>query len=344
MIFLNKNKYTSIELCILIFILLNSFTSTILINSFKDFSTIEILLSILIFLILGYLLINIIIKVYNDNFIINSINNRIIKLIIILILISLATLIIIYSLFYSSSIIKDILLPNNDMRIIYFLILFTAFFLARKGTKSIVIASNLLFGIEIIIFIITIIFSILNIDPINLLPLNFKIEKLNFLEILSYSIAPICLTLIISKNEINNFNDFKLKFKRTYLLFCIYLIIKILLIISILGIKYTAILRYPEITLFKSINIFNFFKKFEEILIINIFIQNFILISLSINYINQLLNMIKQFKNITIIIPFIIFLIIININELNNNYLLISNCIFIIINLFLYNRKSASKY
>ena len=335
---MDKNKYTSFELSIFIFIILNSFTSTIIINIFKGYSISEIIIPILIYSLLNYIIISQLIKIYSDNFINNSIKNKFIKISIILVLIICSSIIAIYSLFNTSIIIKDVLLREKSLIIISLMILIIATFLASKGLKSIVIASNLLFLILVIFFIITVTFNINNIDPTNLLQSSFKIEKLNFLELTSYSIAPLFLTTIIPKNEIINFNKFSKKLKRTYILWIIYLIFKILFIISILGIKYMSILKYPEIDIFKYINIFDFINKMEEVLILNIFIENFILISLSINYNYQLLCKIKSIKNIIWTTPIIIFLILLNVNVLDNKILFISNIIFIIINLFLYDR------
>ena len=339
MIYLNKNKYTTIELCIMSFILLNSFTSTLLINLFKGYTTIEILLSVGIYSLLGYILINLLIRNHSSNFIDNSIKLKSLKLLIILILIGSTTLMGIYTLFYTSSIIKDVLLPNTSLKLIFLIILSISTFLANKGLKSIVIASNLLFPILFVFFIISIIFNLNNIETINLLPISFEIEKLNFFKILILTFSPLFLILVIPKNEIDNFKTYKYKIKKTYIFFVIYLIIKILFIISILGLNYMSILKYPEITVFKYINIFDFIKRLEEILVLNIFIENFILLSLVIFYNYKLLTKIKSIKHMIIVNPIIMYLILLNINNFNIDFLIYSNILFIIINLFLYDRK-----
>ena len=322
---MNKEKYSSIELSILCFILLNSTFSNVTINLFKGMNTSELLISLLAAFILGFPLI-IIYKRNIPNDLTKS--NILIKLILIINTVILT----IFSLYHFSQIIKDILLPDESIYIIYALIILLTSFLAKKGMKSISIAANLFFILNIFIFLITILFNITNIDPINLLPITIKIEKIDFLSIIIYTISPLFLTYIIPINDNKNI-------KKVYIVFYIYLIIKILFIISILGNKYFSIITYPEITVFKTINIFGLFERIEEILVINIFTTNIILISLAIYYINTLVNSIKNSNKIIYIIPLMIFILLLNIKILNNNILLISNIIFIIINLFIKKRK-----
>lgn len=333
MITLNNEKFNDIELSILSFILLNSFTSTIIINLFKGYNTLEIIISLLISFMLGYPIINYLLKLYKNNYIDNISNSKIIKNII-KIIFSISVLIIgIFSLYYNSTIIKETLLPNNNYMIILILLLSISVFLANKGIKSIAIAANLLFIIFIIVEISSLLFNIPNIDTLNLLPFN-NLEKINFYEPLIYSITPLFMLLIIPKNNIINFNKYKINLKKTYIIYYIYLIIKIIFILSILGISYYEILKYPEITVLKSISIFNFFERLEELLIINIFIENFILLSSVIYYIKNLFN----YKYSIYIISLILFLIVANIPTLNNYILLISNTTFIFFNFITHKR------
>ena len=335
MITLNNEKFNDIELSILSFILLNSFTSTIIINLFKEYNTLEIIISLLISFILGYPIINYLLKLYKNNYIENISNSKIIK-IIIKILFSISVLIIgIFSLYYNSTIIKEILLPNNNYMIILILLLSISVFLASKGLKSIAIAANLLFIIFIIVELSSLLFNIPNIDTLNLLPFN-NLEKINFNEPLIYSITPLFMLLIIPKNNIINFNKYKINLKKAYIIYYIYLIIKIIFILSILGISYYEILKFPGITVLKSISLFNFFERLEEILIINIFIENFILLSLVIYYIKNLFNN----KYSLYIISTVLFLIEIKISYLNNYILIISNTTFIFLNFITHKRKS----
>ena len=119
------------------------------------------------------------------------------------------------------------------------------------------------------------------------------------------------------------------------------MIIKILFIVSILGIKYFSLVAYPEIDVLKMINIFNFFERLEEILIINIFIQNLITSSLSLNYIYNLSkSIIKSNKWMIRIINAIILLLIIKIDVLSDNLLVITATIFIILNTFISLKKT----
>lgn len=339
---MNKEKYTSLEVSILLFLLLNSFTSTILINLFKNYNTLEIIISTLISLIIGLFFHFFITKKYNNNIFENISKNKIIKFIILSILGINVGVIAIYSLNYTSIIIKDILLPNQNIYVINLTILLTCAYLSLKGLKTITISANLLFSIGIFIFFISILFNTSNISFINLLPINTSINNFNFLQILIYTNAPMFLTLMIPKNLFIDFDEYKNKSKKIYILFYIYLIIKIILILSVLGIKYMGIIKYPEIEYLKTISIFNFFERLEEILIINIFIENIILISLSLCYILNILNIFKKNKYNIMIIVTVLFLIIYNVNNLNNSILFISNIIFITTNLIFVKNKQLS--
>lgn len=194
---MNKEKYNSLELSILCFILMNSSFSTIIINIFKGMNTEEIIISLLTAFILGFPLI--IIYIRNKPIDITKVN-----ILIKIILIINAAVLFIFSIFHFSQIMKDILLPDESIYIIYALTIFLTSFLAKKGIKSISIAANLFFILNVFVFLITALFNITNIDPINLLPITAKIEKINFLSIIIFTITPIFLTYIIPKKENNN--------------------------------------------------------------------------------------------------------------------------------------------
>ena len=332
MIILHKEKYTTIELSILYFVLLNSFVSTIIIDLFKNSNTIEVIISIITNMLLGFPLIKLLLKKHTKDYKKN--NNKILDLIIKIVLIITSSIIGIYALFNSSKIIKDVLLPNESINTIYVLIIISAFLLSTKGIKSISIATNIFFMIAIPLISIVYLSNLTNIKAINPLPLVTEVKKINFLETIIYTIAPLFLLLIIPKNEIKNTNKYKNAVTNTYIIFNIYLLIKVLFIISILGIKYYSIVKYPEITIFKTINILNFIERIEEILVINIFFTNITLISLVITYINTILKSIVNKKYIEYFIIIIFYLLLTNIKVLNNTALLISNIVFIIINIY----------
>lgn len=104
MIILYKDKYTSFELAILIFILLNSTFSTVIINVIKNHSISEIIVSILISFILGLIYLLIIFKNYNEDLIESLKRKRITSII----LITCAFIMELFFLINSSLIFKDI--------------------------------------------------------------------------------------------------------------------------------------------------------------------------------------------------------------------------------------------
>ena len=328
---MNKEKFTFLELTILSFFMLNSFLSIIMIKLFNNFPTLNIIVSIFLAFIVGYFFV----KKYLDGFEYIKFCNKKKYLIINFILAVLALTFAISSVFNLSLIIKEIILPNMNNKIISLTFLALAFILAIKGIKSISIFSNLMFIVYIIVVIINFLFNLLNVNHINLLPLDFNFDMLPFFKIFILTISPLFMLWVIPKEEIINFEKFKKYFYFIYFIFYGYFILKILFIVSILGIKYFSFIDYPEINLLKMINIFNFFERMEELLIINIFIQCLITSSVSINYSTTLFNkMIKSNKNCFILAGIILFITIINLSSLSNNVLYLSSCFFIIFNLF----------
>lgn len=337
---MNNEKYTPLELSILIFFLINSFSSITILKLFKDFSTIEILLTFIITIVLGYLLIKILLMKYKDDYLNNLSKNKTMNIIIKIIFLICITTTASYIIFNLSTIIQDVLLPNTSIKLIILVFLILSTILAYKGLKSISIASNLFFLIYLLVIIISFIFNLFNVNSINLLPISINIKNINFFELLIYTSSPIFLTLIIPKKEIINYKKYTKYIKRTYIISILYILIKILFIISILGTKYYSVISYPEINILKMINIFNFFERLEELLIISIFIECLIVSSLSIRYIYEIVKDYIKIKNKNfIIIDLFIFLLLININELNNNILLITQTIFILINIFINQKK-----
>ena len=337
---LNKDKYTPIELSIFSFLLMNSFTSTILIKEFHNMNTVSIILSIICAFLIGFIFLKIYINSFNK-FNININRNDFFTFVLKIFLIICSIIILLYSAFNLSLIIKDIILPNMNQKIISITFLCICYILAIKGIKSITIASNLMFMVYIVVVLITFFFNLFNINPINLLPIKFNLENISFYKILILTISPLFMLLIIPKEDINNFQKYKKYLYISYTLFYSYLLVKILFIVSILGIKYFSLVAYPEIDVLKMINIFNFFERLEEILIINIFIQNLITSSLSLNYIYNLSkSSLKSNKWMIRIINAIILLLIIKIDVLSDNLLVITATIFIILNTFISLKKT----
>ena len=312
---LDKEKYTSLEIIILAFFLLNSFTTFILINTFKDVSSIETLISIVISFLIGLIFLKKYFNGFKENGILTNLN------IVIRIIFIISSLVIaVYSSFNLSVFIKDIILPNTNQRIIELSFLILAFILANKGLKSISISSNLMFVIYMFIFCIAILFNLFNADVFNLLPIKFDIRNLRILDTLVYSLGPLYMLLIIPKKEIMNFNEFKKKMYKSYTFFYIFLLVKILFIIAVLGEKYFAFVSYPEL----------------EVLIIDIFVESLIVTSFAMCYAASLMKCKKlDLKKGNIISLIVIFLGVVNLEILPSNILFVTLVLFIIINNFL---------
>ena len=205
--FLNKEKYTSLEIGILIFFLLNSFTSTITIQLFKNTNTISVILTILLAFVLGLIFMKIIVKLFSDDYLKNLSNIKILNNIIKILLLIGSLGISIYVLLNLSLIIKNVLLTNMSIQVIQLTFLILSTLLAIKGIKSITIAANIMFIVYFIFLIINFSFNLLNVNPINLLPINTSIENVNFFQVFLLTVAPVFMILIIPKKEIIDFND-----------------------------------------------------------------------------------------------------------------------------------------
>lgn len=336
---MHKERYTVLELSVVLFILNNSFFSTLIISMFKNYSAFEIIFSLLGTFILGYFIIYCFTNKYKNNFIYNCFNNKFINYLVSIILIVCSFVILLFSTFLISNIVKDVLLPDNNIVIICSLIIFVSYYLSTKGTKATIIATNLLFIIYTFITLIIIVFNINNASSINLLPLKFIVQKINIFYIFIIMNAPIFLLLLIKKNEIDNFYSYKKAIKKAYIFSYIFIMFRLLFILSILGTNYMSILKYPEIAIFKSINIFDFLKRLEEIFTINVFIENFCLVSLCFCYIKKILSFNEIKERYHIIIPIISILFLINFKVLNNIYLIFFDVLFIVVNLLILIKK-----
>ena len=177
---MNKEKYTSLEIGILLFFLLNSFTSSILIKSFSNKNAIDITISILIALLLGMPLLNLLFRQWKYDFLNNISNNKNITIIFKIVFIISSLSISLYSIFNLSVIIKDIILPNTSQKLTALVFLLLTTILALKGLKSISIATNLMFFFYVIIIMIDLVFNLFNVDTINLLPMTINLDELNY--------------------------------------------------------------------------------------------------------------------------------------------------------------------
>ena len=339
MIILHKEKYTSIEISIVIFVLINSSFSTLILNMFKGYSIFEIIISLIGSFLLGFFFINCIVNNYKNDFISFVFNNKVTKYFISLLLIICSFVILIYSTYYLSNIVKDVLLPDQSIILIYVSILLVSYYLSSKGLKASIVAANLLFIIYFFIFFIIIFFNITNISSLNIMTFNFIIKNNNIFNIFITLNSPILLLFLIKKKEIDNFYLYKNNFKKTYFFSYIFISFRIFFILSILGINYMNILKYPEIAIFKSIDIFNFLKRLEEIFLINIFIFYISIITLCFCYIKKFLDSFEIEKKWHIFFFILALILLINLKIIDNNYLMISNIVFIITNLIILIKK-----
>ena len=161
-------------------------------------------------------------------------------------------------------------------------------FLNIKGLKGIARLSFILLFLNIIIYIFLFFKLVTFIKLNNIIPsslninVSFKYVVLNITNIFIFLIIP-------KKDIINNKHINKYIFIS---LITTTIIISILLFISIgiLGIKLFNYFDYPIYTLFKRIHLFNFINRLENIFFLTIINNSFINISLSLYYLNKILN------------------------------------------------------
>ena len=303
-----KDKISNLELGTLCFFVSRAFlvgiTFNLFISSTKQNSWMIPLLSIIFGII--YILGITYIMNYKPNL---NINEKIIRLfktkfsyLIILFIFLLCMGACIINFLNLNTFIQSQFLNNTPILATSILFSITSLYVVIKGLNTITRTSNILFYINIILIIITMLGIIPNINISNIKPF-FNMNLKNYQESINlfyaFHICPTFLLTVIPKNNINN-----PKLKKTLLISLIVSAITIFLTIfftiAIYGYKLALLYEYPEFHILKNISITGITSRIESILVMQ-YIFDFFICNIFLIYFTtcNLKSMIK-FKNYNI--------------------------------------------
>lgn len=176
-------------------------------------------------------------------------------------------------------------------------------YLIKQDMSCLAKISTIFLGINLILFLISIIGLMPQVKLNNLLPF---LEKgitqpiLSSVKLFLINISPLFFILIIPKNKIINYKN-----KHLYLSYLTYILLSltmIILTIGTLGINLSKLYQYPEYIVLRRINFMNFLTRIENLLFTEWIFGLFTLMSFGAYTIKTKLN----FKYSNIIIPIII--------------------------------------
>lgn len=304
-----KKKITNFEIATLNYFVTRAFlvgmTFNALINVMKRDSWLIPLISIPLD-ILFIIIINKIID-YEPNL---NLPQKVIKLFgktigtIVLILISIFILIMgILNYLTLNNFIQSQFLTRTPLLAIAIILIITIFYILSKGIYVIARTSNILFFINILLFIISFSGLISSIDLSNLKPMfqsttNDYLSGLN--SYYAFHITPMFLLTMIPKNKVD-----KPKFKKTLIISTIISSITMCAVIfatlSVLGYELTALYEYPEFHVLKQATLVGATSRIESILVIQLIFDIFIYCTLIIYMIGNSIKEIIKIKKINII-------------------------------------------
>ena len=180
-------------------------------------------------------------------------------------------------------------LTRTPLIAITIILIIPVFYILTKGIDVIARTSNILFFINIFLFIISFSGLISSFDFSNLKPM-FQSNATDYLSGInryySFHIAPMFLLTMIPKNKVD-----KPRFKKTLIIstiissitmFCV-----ILATLSVLGYELTALYEYPEFNVLKQATLVGAASRIESILVIQLMFDIFIYCTLIIYLIGK---------------------------------------------------------
>lgn len=194
-------------------------------------------------------------------------------------------------------------LTRTPLIAISMLFIITIFYILCKGINVICITSNILFFINVFLFIISFSGLISSFDFSNLKPMfmsstNDYLSGIN--SYFAFHIVPMFLLTMIPKNKID-----KPKIKKTLIISTITSSITMFCVIfatlSTLGYELTSLYEYPEFLVLKQATLIGASSRIESILVIQLIFDIFIYCTLIIYFFGNSIKEIIKFKNINII-------------------------------------------
>lgn len=219
------------------------------------------------------------------------------------IIILFATLISAIQMFNLTNFLVSQFLSETNPLIISSIFTILIIYLITQDLSCLTKISTIFLGINLLLFLISIIGLIPQVKLNNLLPF---LEKgvtppiISSIKLFLINISPLFFVLIIPKNKIINYKN-----KHLYLSYITYILLSltmIILTIGTLGINLSKLYQYPEYIVLRRINFMNFLTRIENLLFTEWIFGLFTLMSFSAFTIKTKLN----FKYFNIIIPIII--------------------------------------
>lgn len=219
------------------------------------------------------------------------------------IIILFATLISAIQMFNLTNFLVSQFLSETNPLIISSIFTILIIYLITQDLSCLTKISTIFLGINLLLFLISIIGLIPQVKLNNLLPFLEKgvtTPIISSIKLFLINISPLFFVLIIPKNKIINYKN-----KHLYLSYITYILLSltmIILTIGTLGINLSKLYQYPEYIVLRRINFMNFLTRIENLLFTEWIFGLFTLMSFSTFTIKTKLN----FKYSNIIIPIII--------------------------------------
>ena len=176
--------------------------------------------------------------------------------------------------------ISALYLDKTPIFIILIPLLLILYYASSKKEDTVFKISNIIFIINIILFIIT------------FLSLIYRVNYNNFIFTNNISVKTIIvnglLFAVLSTLPYLSLRDFKENYNyKAYLLSCLFILIIIFLIVGVLGVNVASIYAYPEYIVLKKISILGFIENIQSILFTSWIFEGFILMNTSANNIKK---------------------------------------------------------
>ena len=301
---MNKNKITPFELTTLSFFLFNSFLFTTGIQKLAKLSNTDSILSILIGFILLSILFHLlkgITQFHQKQDILGKIEILFpkTKILIFSLLIIILFTFLIYSIHQISTYINYYILKDTKLIVITVPLLFTIFYICKKGIISIAKLSEICFYIYLFLLIITFLGTLKYLNLENLKPLltsslqdNTKSSLLYFFNL----IIPYFLITMIPKEKLISKKKYEQMISKGLRYSSLICFLELFITLSILGIELTKIYIYPEMIVYKKISFFNILEHLETTLAFSQILNSLFIITLTLWSLHTLLKKVIPLK------------------------------------------------
>lgn len=302
-------KITNFEFGTITFFLMRGLFIQICFTSLINISKQDSYISVIIGIILGIIPALLFLKLFNYEPTLNifeklnKLFGKCIGNIINVILIIIATILTIVSFFNLISFVYSQYLNKTPSILISITFIISIYYSLIKGFRNLLRLSIILFFGTIILFVMSSLGLIFQIDISNFKPFfsgNILSGSISFI---SYSIFPLFMLLLIPKNNITNPQKSKLTFILFYVIGCLSILIIMISIIGIFGYKMTLLYEYPEFQILNRVSLTGILTRLESILFLQWIFTILIFITFALNFVKKgIIHIIKIKENILNII------------------------------------------